>query len=312
MTFAPERITTVACLLLLGSVLLPDPAAAATAYKETTGDLDLSRVRLVVVAPSDMAASLQRRATLLFQEAGLSLAGSGSADAALATLTLTLAPQPVETCPGTVLYAPSLTLTEPVVIPRTGQVYSDATWIVRSERAVTVASAIDSVRMEKELDGFVSQFLADYRAANIRRPPHMRAVSEAPTRHERTVRPVLHVSVLAGPASPALKMQAEQQLARTGFRTSPTSRAEEVIDLSIELVQQPLGAECPGQVLYERGIYLVEPVQVARRPHVTLWSDTWHEDSVRIVPALSASELAADQRTLLEEFIRTHSHWMAP
>jgi hypothetical protein len=65
-------------------------------------------------------------------------------------------------------------------------------------------------------------------------------------------------------------------------------------------------------VLYERGIYVVEPVQVARSPHVTLWSDTWHEDSIRILPPLSTDELAADQQRLLEAFIQAHVKWTGP
>ncbi len=310
MMWPPGRFVDALGPLFVGTLLLASPLMAATAYKETTGDLDLSRVRLVVAAPPHLAALLQDRALMRFRQAGFRLAGLETADAPLATLTLTLNPQPIAACPGMVLYAPSLTLTEPVAIARTGAVYLDATWIAGSDKEV--AESIDSVRMEKDLDEFVSQFLTDYRAANTRRPSQMRAVSETSAQRQHPAVPVMHVSVLAGGVSPALKARAERQLAEAGFRTAATSSTDEVIDLSIELIQRPLEGLCPGQVLYERGIFVVEPVRVARSPRVTLWSDTWHEDSVRIMPPRSASALAEDQQTLLEGFIRTHTEWSAP
>jgi len=77
--------------------------------------------------------------------------------------------------------------------------------------------------------------------------------------------------------------------------------------MSLELTQRALDDRCPGKVLYEQGLYLVEQVRVTRRPLVSLWSDTWLQESVRIVPPRSLRELETDQRLLLQEFLQSHA-----
>jgi hypothetical protein len=244
--------------LTLSLVCLPTTSiAATTGYRNTTEELDLSRVRLVVVASTELKEALHNRTVALFKSAGLSLPDSGSSKAPrLATLTLTLNPQPLtDICPGKVLYAPSLALTEPVTIQRTSAVIQDSTWLFGS--SLQVREPITDEQIEADLDGLINQFIEDYKAAN----PQDRSQDK--------------------PATPDLGN-------------------------SQRLSQRALGDHCPGKVLYERGLYLVEEVRITRRPRVLLWIDTWLQESVRIVPPLSRQGLESDLRLLLQEFIRTH------
>jgi hypothetical protein len=303
-------------------VLVTTGTAAVTKYLRTTQQLDLSQVTLVVAAPTELKEALRQRTLRHFQSAGLPLPGSGSPQAFRpATLTLALDPQPIgDLCPGKVLYAPSLTLTELVTIPRTDTVIQDYTWLFGPDQQVR--NPIAAEQIEKDLDGLIDQFITDYQAANPPdRPKDMRAtlgrdgkepLSPVPNsddrstdRHLQDIRAV-SLSVLADRGSSALKANAERQLAQAGVHTVPHTAAVGAVSLSLELTQQSLDDHCPGKVLYQRGLYLVEEVRIARRPRVQLWTDTWLRESVQIVPPLLPEELESDRRLLLQEFIRTH------
>lgn len=304
-------------------VLLPtNGLAATTAYVKTTEQLDLRHVRLIIIAPPRSQDALRHRVMTHFSHAGLPLSESDSSQEHSPTLlTLTLNPKSVDlTCPGKVLYAPSLELTELVTSPRTGVSYPDKTWVFSTQPEV-----LDSVtpqHIEADLDRLVTQFITDYTTANRpkRSPerhsaPFVESTQPAPLSpnrdpaHQnrslgdlRTVR----LSVLAGKWSSALKDTAVSQLASAGI-SPPSDFAESgIVDLSLELIQHPLGDRCPGYVLYERGLYLVEEIQISRRPQVRLWSDTWVQDSLQIVPPRSRQELEADQTELLRTFLSSH------
>jgi hypothetical protein len=309
--------------LTLSLVCLPTTSiAATTGYRNTTEELDLSRVRLVVVASTELKEALHNRTVALFKSAGLSLPDSGSSKAPrLATLTLTLNPQPLtDICPGKVLYAPSLALTEPVTIQRTSAVIQDSTWLFGS--SLQVREPITDEQIEADLDGLINQFIEDYKAANPQdrsqdKPAtpdlgNSQRLSLAPDLDDRPedrslqAIPALTLSVLAERWSSALKAEAVRQLAEAGLRLIPDAAEDGAVTLSLELTQRALGDHCPGKVLYERGLYLVEEVRITRRPRVLLWIDTWLQESVRIVPPLSRQGLESDLRLLLQEFIRTH------
>jgi hypothetical protein len=265
---------------------------------------------------------LRQRTLKHFKSAGLPLPDSDSLQVIRsATLTLTLDPQPIgPPCPGKVFYAPSLTLTEPVTIVRTGTIIQDSTWHFVIDRQVRDPIAAEQIG--EDLDELINQFITDYQAANAPRLSKNRPatsnrdgkqpLSPVPDpderytdEHSQDIRAV-SLSVLAGQSSAALKADAVRQLAEAGFYTVPHGAQGEPVSLSLELIQQALGDHCPGNVLYERGLYLVEEVQIARRPNVRLWSDTWLQESVRIVPPILPDELDSDRRFLLQEFIRTH------
>ncbi|MBH0203214.1 MAG: hypothetical protein HP496_13185 [Nitrospira sp.] len=294
--------------------------AATTAYMSSTEQLDLRQVPLIVVAPNKLKAALHHRALTLFTEAGLPIPGSHtSQQPPSAVLTLTLDSRPIDDlCPGKVLYAPSLALTEPVTIPRTGSTIRDTTWLIESDKEVR--GPVDDERIMTDLDGFIHQFITDYKTANRR--PQERLTTPAVTvdpqfslpprssqqqtdQELREIR-VLSLSILAGRWSSALRANAVRQLTEAGLRLTANAGENGAISMSLELSQRALDDRCPGKVLYEQGVYLVEQVQVTRRPLVTFWSDTWLHESVRIVPTRSLLELEADQRLLLQKFLQAH------
>jgi hypothetical protein len=296
--------------------------AATTAYMKTTEQLDLRHVRLVILAPPAWQERLRRRVMTHFTRAGLPLPDSGSPrEQSPALLTLTLNPKPVEqTCPGKVLYAPSLVLTEPVTSLRTGVVYQDTTWMVALDARVLPPVTLQ--HMEQDVDRFVTQFITDYHAANRAehsREPHPAPLAESPAptslspdsapshQHRRlgdlrTVR----LSVLAGAWSSALRDAAVRQLLAAGIRSSSDGTDSGAVDLSLEFIEHPLGDHCPGHVLYERGLYLIEEVRVSRRPEVRLWNDTWVQDSLQIVSPRSRQDLETDQADLVRTLLRSY------
>lgn len=310
-------------LFALSMVLLSTTGlAATTAYVKTTEQLDLKHVRLIMVTPPASQDALRHRVMTHFSQAGLSLPESDSSqEQSPALLTLTLNPKPVElTCPGKVLYAPSLALTELVTSPRTRVAYQDTTWVLSTPPEVL--DAVTPQHIEEDLDRLVTQFIADYTTANrVGRSgeqhntpiadssqPASLPPDRAPSHQNHRVGDlrIVRLSVLAGPWSSTLKAAAVRQLGAGGIRTLSDLSESGGVDLSLELIQHPLGDHCPGYVLYERGLYLVEEVQVSRRPQVRFWSDTWLQDSLQIVPPRSRQELEADQTELLRTFLSSH------
>lgn len=315
------RNTAWSLIILTLALASTTSIAATTAYMSSTEQLDLRQVPLIVVAPDKLKAALHHRALTLFAEAGLPIPGSDlSQRPPSAVLTLTLNSRPIDDlCPGKVLYAPSLALTEPVTIPRIGSTIRDTTWLIESDKEVR--GPVDHERITTDLDGFVHQFITDYKTAN--RQPQERPASPdmsvdpqlsltPSTPQQQTDRDlqkirVLSLSILAGRWSSALRTNAERQLTEAGLRLVPNAGENGAISMSLELTQRALDDRCPGKVLYEQGLYLVEQVRVTRRPLVSLWSDTWLQESVRIVPPRSLRELETDQRLLLQEFLQSHA-----
>jgi hypothetical protein len=286
----------------------------------STEQLDLRQVQLIVVAPDTLKTALHDRALTRFAEAGLPVLGSHSSQTPpLAVLTLTLDPHPIDDlCPGKVLYAPSLALTEPVTIPRTGATIRDTTWLLETDKEVR--GPVDDELITTDLDRFISQFITDYKTAN-RQAQERHTTPDLPVEPQFLIAPnipqrqadrelrkiqVVSLSVLAGRWSSALRDKAVRQLTEAGLRLVPDTGEDGMVSLSLELTQRPIGDHCRGKVLYEPGLYLVEQIRVTRRPQVTLWSDTWLQESVRIVPPLSLEELEVDQRLLLQRFLRSH------
>jgi hypothetical protein len=102
-----------------------------------------------------------------------------------------------------------------------------------------------------------------------------------------------------------LEERAVRQLTAAGLSAAAPSGTEAPLTLSIELVQQSLQDRCPGLVLYEAGVFLVEEVQLRRNPSAVIWSDTWMREQVRIVPPVTRAQLETDLDALIEQFIRS-------
>lgn len=299
--------------------------ASASAAPPLEG-LDLRTTTMVVVGPEPHVAILRDRAQALFAAAGLpALPAEPTEGRAKATLTLALDAQPLGgVCPNHVLYRPALSLTEPVVIARNGVAMSDISWELHAGRQVRASVSPDDLLAD--LERFLGQFIADFLVAN-RNIPKTGAGQSGLDRStdDSRLSPPLHVSpqdtvqggvvglwterlvvqALAGEHSRSLENRAIRQLTTAGLSASVPSGAAAPLTLSIELVQQSLYDRCPGLVLYEAGLFLVEEVQIRRNPRVVIWSDTWTREQARVVPPATRAQLEADQDALLEQFIRS-------
>jgi hypothetical protein len=293
--------------------------AATTGYMRSTEQLDLRQVQLVVVAPDQLRESLQSQALAHFSSAGLPLPSAHSSQTAPPTvLTLTLDPRPInDHCPSKVLYTPSLALTESVTIARTGSTIQDTTWLF--ETGKQVRGPVDRDHIKADLDLLINQFITDYKTANRhlregQTPPYRESEPQSsmtrdmPDRHTaldlKTIR-AFRLSVLAEQWSSTLKATAVHHLTEAGLRSIDAVVGNDAVSLSLELIQRSIDDHCRGNVIYERGFYLVEQVRITRRPSVMLWSDTWFEESVLVVPPLSRRDLEADQRMLIQKFLHS-------
>lgn len=304
-------------------LFLASPAVgmgATTAYVEATRNLDLDRVALVVVSAPGVQRELYDRAAALFLQAGLPLAASRQSETATATLMLTLDPHRIgDACPGHILYTPSLALRESVTIPRNRAVIMDTTWLLGTDTYVSPEAPMS--RLEADLDRFVTQFITDYRAANPRhgletglaspqehhRDPSVIAPSRTqPMDHVGVMNladSTLHLSVLAGRQTQSLRARAVRQLTEAGLRISQAGTG--AVTIGIEFLQRSMGDQCPGQVLFERGLYVVEEVDITRNPSVRIWSDTWLRETVQVVAPVTAEQLEADLDALLRQLIQS-------
>jgi hypothetical protein len=310
--------------LLLAIILSLHSSNATSAYVHTTEGLDLNQVRFAVSAPPDITAHLLERARALFAKAGLSLADSDSPrEPFIATLTLTLDPQPLRSgCPGHLLYAPSLALTEPVLISRNSVIMDNITWLAHT--GTQVRKSVTIADLESDLEEFINQFIADYRAANTGSrspiPGTAPAATDPGTSHPDSATtalgplhsdPILNalhidqlqISVSAGRFSHALTARAMQQFNDAGLTLSPGHQHNSRLTLGVELIQHPVEDRCPGKVLYESGLYLVEQIQITRNPRVSIWSDTWLRETRQLISPRSREQLESDQAALLQQFI---------
>jgi hypothetical protein len=323
-------LSWVALSLFIGFSLPEKGIAATSAYVQTTEGLDLNRVRFAISAPPEFTAQLARRATALFANAGLPpLQADSPRIPSIATLTLTLDPQPLRSdCPGHLLYAPSLALTEPVLIPRNLVTMDNVTWLAHT--GTQVRKSVTIADLERDLEEFINQFIADYRAANAgSRSPisgtapaatdpdtsHPDSSTTAPEAlHSKSIlkaMPIdqLQISISAGRFSHTLTTRALQQFNDAGLALSPGQHHNGHLTLGVELIQQSLEDRCPGKVLYESGLYLVEHIQLTRNPRVSIWSDTWLRETTLVVTPRSQEQLESDQDALLRQFInclKTH------
>lgn len=300
--------------------------AAITAYVATTQNLDLNQVQFVVVASPEVRARLYDRTIILFAKADLPLPHAGDSHTpATATLILTLDPHPLDvSCPDKVLYRPSLLLVEPVIIQRNSVVMNDTTWLL--ETRPQVREPVEISELETDLDRLIQQFITDYKVGNpgwqsqgpspnSKRPPAdhepTRAIlSEAndaqansSLRHLNV--DTLQVHISAGRFSQPLTTRAIQHLRGAGFSVPLDGKGDGAVTLGVELAQHSIEDQCPGNVLYESGLYLVEEVRIKRNPQVSIWSDTWLRETMQIVAPVPLRQLEFDQDALLKQFIRS-------
>ncbi|WP_146216108.1 hypothetical protein [Nitrospira lenta] len=198
------------------------------------------------------------------------------------------------------------------------------TWLAHARAQVRTSVTITDI--EHDLEEFMHQFITDYRAANaasrssipssLSTVPHPEASHPAITptapealHRDSTLKALridqLQLSVSAGRFSRELTAQALQQFRNAGLALSRDQPHNDQLTLGVELTQQSLEDHCPGKILYESGLYLVEPIQLTRNPRVSIWSDTWLRETTQVVAPRSQEQLESDQDTLLRQFINS-------
>jgi hypothetical protein len=294
-----------------------------------TQDLDLSQVQLFVVAAPEFKERLYNRAIILFAKADLPLPPRAQAYSTFgATLKLTLKTTLLgATCPGNVLYEPSLALIEQVIVPRNSEVMHDITWLTGSGSQARAPVSVEE--LEADLDRLVQTFITNYKRGNpgwhSKEMRHDRKTSEGPRDDQGPASPVLsevpdtragvslnglnvdtlHLSVLAGKLSKSLAIRAVHQLTSAGLPVSFDQRGNDAAILSLELIQRSVEGQCPDRILYEPGLFLVEQVRIKRNPQILIWSDTWVRETLQVIPPVSIQRLESDQRDLLKQFIHS-------
>ena len=194
---------------------------------------------------------------------------------------------------------------------------TNVTWLAQT--GAQVRESVTVADLEHDLEEFINQFIADYQAANTGSrastpgatlaAPHPDTATPAPknTQSDSTLKALridqLQISVSAGRFSQALKTRALQQFNDARLALSPGPHHNGQLTLGVELIQRPLDDRCPGKVLYESGIYLVEQIQLTRNPRVSIWSDTWQRETTQVVAPRSREQLESDQDALLPQFI---------
>lgn len=241
----------------------------------------------------------------------------------IALLKFTLNPVPLgDICPAKVLYAPSVFLIEPVIVPRNGEVMQDVTW--SAETAPQARPPLTAEELEQDLDLLISRFLEAYRLANPARRPQPTAPGQPDSSQPRVDDPPasstpdtrggvslqglaidkVQLMVSAGRLTAPLTTRALHQLTIAGLPLSIEPQGEDAASLSLEFIQRTIGEHCPGKVVYETGLFLVEPVRLIRNQRIRIWSDTWVRERTHVVPPVPVQQLESDQEALVREFIQ--------
>ncbi|HSN04761.1 MAG TPA: hypothetical protein VLS44_07235, partial [Nitrospira sp.] len=218
-------------------------------------------------------------------------------------------------------------LVESVIVPRNGEVMQDTTWA--AETSLRVRGPLTIEDLEHDLDGLVSRFIEAYRLSQAvrpaqetgnegktsARPPVDDASGSTASSEEQDTRAGVslqglditrvQLSVLAGRSTSPLETRALRRLTTAGLPVSLESHGPDAPTLSLEMSQRTIGEDCPGKVLYESGLFLVEPVRLVRNRQIRTWSDTWVRERIQIVPPVPMQQFESDQEALLTPFIRS-------
>jgi hypothetical protein len=131
--------------------------------RTTVTKLDFSQVGFSVVTQTELHKRLYTRAIERLRKAGIYKSDPSKT---IATLSLKLNPEPLgKSCPGKVLYEPSLWLTELVIIKRNTELQTWATtWLMTAPPRVTDPMSIE--QLENDLDTYLEQFIIAYKMGN--------------------------------------------------------------------------------------------------------------------------------------------------
>ncbi|MGH7259678.1 MAG: hypothetical protein ACREI9_03220 [Nitrospiraceae bacterium] len=320
--------------LIIAAQNVNEPVRAADSIP-TTEKLDLRKVSFEVDAQPEFKDRLYSLSLKQFKEAGLSPLEPERTGEKSAVLRLMLKPESLhELCPGKVLYEPSLALTEDVIVERTAEAIKDSTW--SSKQAPHVRAPLTIKEIEEDSGEFISRFIVNYKMGNPavspqkdRRQKDRLMEKAAPSRssgenisHEKVVPGSMEASptnaslrglkletvnflLSAGASYAPLYARAVASASKEGLRLAFRPNANTPQTLTLRLASRPLDEMCPGKVLYEASVELVEQVKIKRNPHIYIWTDTWSKDKTQITDHVSDRQLEADLDELLGQFITT-------
>ena len=304
--------------------------ARATDSIPTTEKLDLGKVSFEIDAQPEFKDQLHLLALKQLKDAGLFLLEPERAREKSAVLKLMLKPESLhERCPGKVLYEPSLTLNEDVIVPRTGETIKDSTWSSRQAPQVRKAPTLEE--LEKDLEGFVSRFIVNYKMGNrtafVQKKSSESGVPSRPSeenillegeRHQPTELSSARASLKglnaeavnfvlwAGVDSKVLNSRAVALASKNGLKLAFRLKADPLQTLTLKLDPESLDEACPGKVFYEASLELVEQVKIKRNPNVYIWTSTWSKRKVQIADRVSKSQLEADIDDFLGQFLASY------
>jgi hypothetical protein len=307
------------------------PGTAAQTVPTTTG-LDFSQVDFIVVSQPEYQERLYSRALRQLKEAGIYKEESDHATKKSATLTLTLKPELIGTgCPGKFLYAPSLMLTEEVIVERNGVSIQDVTWSSKRAAYPVPLRSIDEI--EADLDDFISRFIVNYKMGNpavssqkeLREAvgPKHSAVQKLALAEKDPQRPMgghptnaslrgldmgsVKFMLWAGSSTKPLSARAIERALKEGLKLSFKPNVETPATLTLRLDPRSIEEACPGKVLYESSLELVEQVKIKRNPAIYIWSTTWSKHKTNITDPVPLRKLETDVDELLDQFAASYN-----
>jgi len=328
-----RHLLFVVFVLLVSHVVGQTMSTAASV--PTTEKLDLRAVSFVVDAQPELRDRLYSLALKQFKKAGLSMLQSEQTEGKTAILKLTLKPESLHgICSESVLYEPSLVLTEEVIVDRTEQVLKDSTW--SSKQALHVRPPITIDEIEKDLEGFIGRFIVNYKmgnpAASLQMESHRKSelrkktlspqsldeklsyeqsnpsMEEAPPKARLKGLELERVSFVlwAGASSDSLYTRAVAQASKKGLKLAfrPNETTPQFLQLNFDI--RPLDKACQGKFLYEASLALVEQVRIKRNPDIYVWTSTWSQYKRTITNQVSNRQLEMDVDELLGQFVDTY------
>jgi len=302
------------------------PAAVGQTIPTTTG-LDFSQVDFIVVAQPEHQERLYSRAVRQLREAGIYKAESGHATKKTAALTLTLKPELIgNACSGKVLYAPSLKLMEEVIVARNGSSIQDVTW--SSEQAAYPVLPRSIQEIEADLDSLISRFIINYKMGNPAVSSQREFHEGDGLKHNAITKLILaekdfpqimsgrsadaslrgldlesvNFMLWAGASSKPLHAQAIKRAEKAGLKLVFKPNAKTPIALNLRLDSRSLDEACPGKVLYDASLELVEQVKIKRNPSIYIWATPWSRHKTQFTNAVPFKQLETDVNELLDQF----------
>ena len=318
-------------LLIVAQAGLVFSEASVNAQQDTIPlltALELSGVRLVVNASPKHQKAFSRLAIDEFKRAGIviSLKGNEALARQASELMLSVRPKPIEDiCPGKVLYAPSLTLNEDLIVSRPGEdiTIKGSSW--SSFTPPHLRQPLTIQELEEEISELTERFAEHYRLVSSSKSSRVRSTGEEYAEKERRAEPptmwvdgrisesplknldirLVNFSLWAGASTQHLHDRAIEFASKEGVKLTPLKMKDAPM-LSVKLEYQRFNKECTGKGMYSATLELVERVRVRRLSDVYIWASTWSREKTRVSGPPSKVQMQKDSEELLAQFITAY------